>query len=287
MTTDLAGVAGEVEAALAADVPVIAAAGGDGCVNAVLNALMDPVTDRPRGPIVLGAVGLGSSNDFHKPAIVRHRLAGLPLALDQTSAILMDLGRVDWVGPDGESGLHYFLLNSSLGATAKGNARYNQPSGILALLKSMNTEVAIHWATLEALVRFANVPIDLELDGELIGRFAMGNLGVIKRQHFAGGMRYDTPVQVDDGLFDINLCADMNRFEFIRAVGHIAAGRFLAAKLPKLHHWRASRVKIIPLTPTPLEWDGEIQWITEATIRVIPRTLWVCGGGLPRRISPS
>ena len=43
------------------------AAGGDGTVNALLNALLGARGDLPLAELELGAIGLGSSNDFHKP----------------------------------------------------------------------------------------------------------------------------------------------------------------------------------------------------------------------------
>src|SRR5437016_2873987 len=43
------------------------AAGGDGTVNALLNAIVACENRPPLEEFTLGAVGLGSSNDFHKP----------------------------------------------------------------------------------------------------------------------------------------------------------------------------------------------------------------------------
>lgn len=252
----------------------VVAAGGDGAVNLALNALMDPETDAPRHDVALGAIGLGSSNDFHKPRDPARDVGGVPVALDAGAARRVDVGRADWIGPDGTPGTAYFLLNGSLGATAKGNHRYNHPDGLLAFFKGLNTDLAIQWGTLEAITRFANVPARLWVDGEDVGSHAVSNLGVIKRQHFCGGMRYDTPVTPDDGRFDVNLCAGMSTFEFVRAVAAISGGKFLG--LPKTHHWRAQTVRIRPDAPTALELDGEVREVAEVTLRVVPRALRLC-----------
>ena len=135
--------------------------------------------------------------------------------------------------------------------------------------------MAIHWGTLEAIARFTNLQATLSLDGESAIEARIGNMGIIKRVHFAGGMRYDTPVQPDDGLFDVNWCDDMSRFEFVRAVMAISNGRFLG--LPKCHHRRASSVSVEPALPTVLELDGEVHEVASVTLRVVPRALRVCG----------
>lgn len=273
LTPDPAAARAAVLEAAAAGEAVIAA-GGDGAVHLALNALMDPETDAPRHDVPLGAIGLGSSNDFHKPRDPARDLGGVPVALDHRAARPVDLGRADWVAPDGSAGTAYFLLNGSLGATAKGNHRYNHPDGLLALFKGLSPALAIQWGTLEAIARFENVPARLWADGAELGHFAVSNLGVIKRQHFCGGMRYDTPVAPDDGWFDVNLCAGMGTLEFVRAVAAISAGRFLG--LPKTHHWRAREVRIRPDAPTALELDGEVREVAEVTLRVVPRALRLC-----------
>lgn len=254
---------------------LIVAAGGDGCVNLVLNALMDPATDAPRWPVALGAIALGSSNDFHKPFDPARTLAGVPVALDPDRGGLHDVGRADWLDVGAEARTAYFLLNSSMGATARGNDLYNRATGLLAWLKARNADAAIAYATALGIWRFANVPARLWVDGSDLGLRAISNLGVVKRVHFAGSMRYDTPVRPDDGAFDVNMAEGMGRLEFVRAVGAISQGRFLG--LAKTAHWRGSTVRVVPDSPAALELDGEVHTVAEVTLRVVPRALHVCG----------
>jgi diacylglycerol kinase family enzyme len=275
VTQDAEEAARAAATAAEAGVKVLVAAGGDGAVHALLNAVMDPLTDAPRWDVAIGAVGLGSSNDFHKPFAPARRVARVPVAMDLDAARALDLGRADWLTPEGTARSAYFLLNSSLGATAKGNYRYNHPSGVLAMLKGLSPALAIQWGTLEAVAGFENVNVRLEVDDDVFEDVALGNMGVIKRVHFAGSMRYDTPVTPDDGHFDVNWCADQTRGEFVKAVLAIGEGRFLG--LPKCHHMRATRVRVVPQTPTALELDGEVHAIREVSLRVVPRAIRVCG----------
>lgn len=266
-----------IDAALAGEA-VIASASGDGGVHLLVNTLMDPATDAPRWPVAVGAIGLGSSNDFHKPRQAGNDVQGVPVALDPQRGERVDLGRVDFRTPDGAPHTEYFVLNSSFGAVAEGNARYNQPSVILSGLKRISVGAAIQWCTLETMAGFRNVPARVEVDGEALELTTISTLGVIKRVHFAGDLRYDTPVTPADGQFDVNLAHDMNRIEMIRAMLALSSGKFLAAGLPKTLHRRATRVHVVPAAPAALELDGEVRQVVEATFRVIPQALQLCGG---------
>ncbi len=254
---------------------VIVAGGGDGCVNLVLNTVMDPDTDTARWPVCIGAIGLGSSNDFHKPRLPDNDIGGVPIKLDPLLGGLVDIGRADWLDPDGRAQTRYFLLNSSMGATAKGNYEFNHAVGVQAWLKRVNTDLAIHWGSVMAILGFANVPAQMEIDGEPVDIPPISNLGVIKRVYFCGGMRYDTPVQDDDGFFDVNLLAGLSRWGFIKAITAITAGRFLG--LPGAWHWRAQQVRVTTKAPTVLELDGEVFPVQDVTWRVIPKAIRLCG----------
>lgn len=98
------------------------AAGGDGTVNRLLNTLLNaPVEARE---LTLGAIGLGSSNDFHKPFNPASMLQGIPLRLDETRSRPCDVIQVRCL-QDGRMEQKFGIINASIGIAARANARYN------------------------------------------------------------------------------------------------------------------------------------------------------------------
>jgi len=245
----------------------VVAAGGDGTVNAVLNAIMGR-------DLTLGAIGLGSSNDFHKPLALERMMAGVPARIDAGRARLADVGKAVLHGPDGGRTTRYFLLNASLGFVAEGNAFFNSEESLLLWLKRRSVEAAILYAALVNLWRLRPLRLSLGLDGSSPEDLSASSLGVLKRVHFAGAMRYDTPVAPDDGLFAVNLWEPMGRGGILRTLFHLYRGRFQG--LPRTRSWRAKRVELVPERPVPFELDGEVTTVARAELEVVPRALRVC-----------
>src|ERR1035441_8384291 len=126
------------------------AAGGDGTVNALLNAMVEVKGTLPLDAFTLGAVGLGSSNDFHKPfARVEN---GIPLKVDDARTTLRDVGLVR-----SESGARHFLIGASFGAAATGNALFNAGTGLTGWLKPRWTGGAIACAAMRAIAGHRNL----------------------------------------------------------------------------------------------------------------------------------
>lgn len=253
---------------------LIVAAGGDGTVNAALNAIMDPTTDRPRGGVALGAIGLGSSNDFHKPR-VRRRLAGFPARLSAEDGARADVGKARLLHPDGRETIRYFVLNASMGIVAEGNAFFNDGDAVIRRLKKLNTEAAILYAAFTKIAQNEASRVALEVDGTPVLEEAVVNIGVLKSVHFAGGMRYDTPVTSSDGMFDVNVWGRMKRRDIVRTMVGLYGGRFQGR--PHARCLRGRTVRLVPSRPTHLELDGEIFEVTSAEMTVLPKALTVCG----------
>jgi diacylglycerol kinase family enzyme len=95
------------------------AAGGDGTVNLVVNTLLAHVTVAERQRLRLGAVGLGSSNDFHKPHRADGWIGRIAVRLRFDQAVAHDVGRLRYLLPDGEWRCRRFILNASIGVTAE------------------------------------------------------------------------------------------------------------------------------------------------------------------------
>ncbi len=263
-----------IAAGLAAGHDAIIAAGGDGTVNLAVNAIMDPATDRPRSPqVALGAIGLGSSNDFHKPGAPQRRLAGAPARVDVAGAALVDVGKATVQLPGEGQLVRYFLLNASMGLVADGNHAFNTGGGLIAWLKSRNVDLAIAACAVHALAALRLPHVAVTSDGwGYDGPIA--NIGVLKSVYFAGGMRYDTAVVSDDGQFDINVWRAAGRLRIARLVVGLYRGRFLGSPLAMSQ--RGASVELRPQQPCPLELDGEIVVVESARLEVVPAALRVC-----------
>lgn len=264
-----------VERAIDAGQDAVIAAGGDGTVNSVLNALIDPRTDRPRADLALGAIGLGSSNDFHKPFAKERELAGIPVRLAAQEAALVDVGKAVFTAPDGTTQQRYFILNGGIGLVAEGNAFFNEGTRFLSWLKRRSVGLAIFYAAFANIMRNQSVELELQLDDDEPMPLSLTNMGILKKVHFAGDMRYDTEVTADDGMFDVNLWEQMGRFAVLRMVAALYRGRFKGRKGTRT--LRAGRVALSPHGAIHLELDGEVDAVTSAEISVLPRVLRVCG----------
>lgn len=264
-----------VESAVSNGEDVIVAGGGDGTVNAVLNALMDPRSNRPRGNVVLGAIGLGSSNDFHKPFTSERLVGRVPVRISPERSRHVDIGRADMRLADGEERVHYFLVNASVGLIAAGNAYAMSGSTVFERIRRVTVEGAILWAAVRTIATFRPMAMWLAIDEQPETELDAVNVSILKSVHFAGGMRYDTPVAPDDGEFAVNIWKPTSKLGIAAMVPRLYAGRF--AGHPAADCRRARDVRLRTRATTVLELDGEIFEVTDARLSVVPRALRVCG----------
>jgi diacylglycerol kinase family enzyme len=249
---------------------VVVAAGGDGTVNSVLNAIL-----HTRADVALGAIGLGSSNDFHKPFVGGRRIAGVPARLDATRAISADVGRATLTDPSGSTRTRYFVLNASLGVVAQGNAFFNAPDRTLRALKKTNVDLAIAYAAVVSIKRFTPIALDVAFEAQPLQPMQLTAIGILKRIHFAGGMRYDTPVTATDGLFDVNIWEPMNRRSIIALILALYRGQFTGRKHTQSH--RTHRVRFAAAQPVDFELDGEVSKVSTGDVEVVPGAVRLCG----------
>jgi diacylglycerol kinase family enzyme len=253
----------------------LVAAGGDGTVNSLLNALMDPARDRPRADVALGAIGLGSSNDFHKPFAQERALAKLPARVVPERARAVDVGKAVLRTADGATRTRYFILNASVGIVAAGNAFFNTDDPTLVWLKRRNTELAILYTAWVNIRRFRTIEISIALDERPTEKVPLTALGILKSVHFAGGMRYDTPVTADDGQFDVNVWEPMGKWGILGTMLALYRGKFIGRKRTRAE--RARRVCIESPTPIDFELDGEVSPVVAAELSVLPKVIRICG----------
>jgi diacylglycerol kinase family enzyme len=254
-----------VEEALRSGVRVFVAAGGDGTVHALADALVRLSRGRPLEELFLGAVGLGSSNDFHKPAALRR---GIPLRLETEGASPRDLGRVCWTRPDGSTGETVLVVSASTGAVAEGNALFNRTAA-----GSGFTGASIALAALRAIASHRSRPMRLEMEG-LREEVSLSSLSVLETPWLSGCLRFDVPAAPDDGLLRVALYEGMGRLRLLWALGALARGHFRGRAGTRTYSVPA--LSLASESPFLLEVDGEVETARSATFDLYPGRLRAC-----------
>lgn len=252
---------------------VFVAAGGDGTVNYLLNAIMTTPGVVPR-EVLLGAIGLGSSNDFHKPYRAdRRTTTGVYYKLDTAGALAHNIGQVDFEDNAGERRRRYFIINGSLGIIACGNYLFNSDEPIVRWLKPKWVLGTIWYLTLKALFSTKDIPLRLCIGESRLESHATA-LSVIINPHFTGTLSYDCGDYSREDVFGVALCENMGAAERLRTLMSLAKARFKG--LPKTRFWESSAVDIETADSTPLEMDGEVVLARKMRIRLLKGALKTC-----------
>jgi diacylglycerol kinase (ATP) len=260
-----------VREAMAGGIRLFVAAGGDGTVGALVDALVRCADGVPLNTLTVGAVGLGSSNDFHKPF---RRLAGdVPVRIG-SGRTPRDVCRARFHDGDGVQREHHFVVSASLGLTARANAFFSNGDRVQGWLRARWTGGAILYAAQRSLFTRGNDRAVLRLGDATPLSCAITNLSVAKTRWVSGIFRYDTTVAPDDGLLAVNLCEGMTRTAALRALADLARGRFQGPA--GRHHWRTPRLEVELGQPAVLELDGETFQARRVAMDVLPERIAVC-----------
>jgi diacylglycerol kinase (ATP) len=249
----------------------LVAAGGDGTVHLVVNAIMR-LPEALRRELSFGAIGLGSSNDFHKPMRAGQIVNGIPLRIDRRSTIRHNLVRFTW-DQDGRETSEYGIVNASVGLVADANLLFNTGDRALRWVKRLSTGAAIHYSAVKTLFTARDRQVRLSVD-EAAGERMVSNLGIIINPHFGGDCRYDTPIAADGDFMRANLCEGMSTWRKLRTFLALGRGRF--SGLPGTSSWECARVEVESPTPFTLEIDGEIRQMKRVTAEFVKGGLAVC-----------
>ncbi len=248
------------------------AAGGDGTVNLLLNALLNLKPDRETG-LALGALALGSSNDFHKPIQPRQCTDGVSCKIDFAAARPRDVVHVSYSEKGREAG-RYFLINASVGLTAEANAFFNNPDRLLGWLKRKYTDPAILYAAIRTILRYRNEEMTLKFPDAGASTVQVTNLGIVRNLHFSGGLRYGDNQTVRSGMMGVHLCYGTGIPGRLRLLAALARGTF--DHLPRTLSRQTHSLRLEARTDFSLEMDGEIVRTNRATFTVLPDHIKVC-----------
>jgi diacylglycerol kinase (ATP) len=243
---------------LAKGVDLVVAAGGDGTVSAVADALVGT-------GVALGILPVGTTN-------VLARELDIPLDLDLASRLLAgdhDLATIDAMKVGGR---HYLTqVGVGLDALMIRDTSSQQ--------KRRYGKAAYLWTALTRLAGHQPVRFFLEVDGRAIKTRAseviVANVGTLGQPPF----RWGPDIRLDDGMLDVCVSKAKTLFHYLALFWHVVRHQHKAD--PNVRYFKAARsVSIATRKPQPVQADGELIGETPVRVEVVAGALKVV---VPRR----
>jgi diacylglycerol kinase family enzyme len=269
---DFCDLSGQVERALARGRTDLLAVGGDGTLNAVVQAVM-ALSAAERGRVRLGFVGVGSSNDFLQPPETDAWVERVQVALSRKTAKVREVNQVTVEAGD----LHY-LMNSSVGLIARGCHDFTKPPWWLRGLRRVvghSASVQIH----SAFNALTHPGVEARVRGG--GRTEEGlytGLTILRTPAIAAGVSFQTRRCPGDGLFDVLCLSKVSALELPDLLDAFA--RVGPREGGPVQFFQAREVHLEFPVPTLVEYDGETVWSRFASYQILPDALCFLGRGL-------
>jgi diacylglycerol kinase (ATP) len=241
--------------------------GGDGSLHFLINALLKEQGWRAKD-IAVGAIGLGSSNDFHKP--MKDQVEGIPIRINTARLMYTDVGKVRYTNGNGQTAIRHFLINAGFGVTAEGNQFFNHPGPFLRLLKRYWTQGAILFTALKTIFSHRNFPVQLCYNSHC-QTLALSNLAVLKNPNISGNLRYDQVIHPNDGRLGLNYGYELTFWELLQLLIDLGKGHFTGR--PKRFSDFIQSLEIEAPQTVPLEMDGEIIEGKNFSFSLLPKGL--------------
>ena len=250
---------------------IIAAVGGDGSVNEVLNGIVEASLGTPAwetgepAAAALGLIPIGTGNDFAwcmGAPIGDVAAACRVLAAGKTRVV--DVGRVE----DELGNVRYFCNNFGAGfdaATTVESYKVRYLRGPLVFLVAVLKTIFLYYKAPLVTVRYNEQEMELSL---LMVSVANGRR--------TGGMFLIAPQAVqDDGLLDLSLARQVSRLGIFRLLPHFIRGTH--ATQPTVTVDRTAHIAISSEQDLPVHVDGEIMRTDAHRLEVsaLPRRLRV------------
>lgn len=247
---------------------IIISAGGDGSIHYLINYVMG-LSDEIRRTISIGAIGLGSSNDFLKP--YGQKIEGIPVQFDWTKEpVLSDVGFVRFIDSNNVNHKKYFIINASLGVTAFANNNFNHPNEGLKFLKKYSTNTAILFTAIYSIFSYKNILMKISFDGRTFVS-PVANINILKIPYVSGSLHYTVPVNPDDGKLSLNICLNMTKWELLKVLYNLSKGIFQIEK--KTRSVSTDNLEVSSNEPLIFECDGETETAKKVTFSSIRKVI--------------
>lgn len=221
----------------------VVAVGGDGTVNEVLNGLMAATQDA--NGTALGVVPIGTGNDFAFGAGVPLSLREACQAIARGQSRVLDVGRMR---ADSEEP-RYFLNGVGMGFDAQANIESRK-------IRRLRGTLLYVVAVLRTLAFYYYSPlITMRVDGDELVQPSL-LISVMNGRRMGGGFYITPSSEMDDGLFDFCVAAQVSRPKMVAFVPRFMRGTHTTDVDITMGQGR--QITVVSESPWVAHLDGEI-----------------------------
>ena len=236
-------------------------AGGDGTLSEVVNGILAESSDAR-----IGLLPLASGGDFAR-TLGLSGLASAMNALVAGEARPVDAFRARFRGSGGVPAERCFLNEASfgLGAVVARSVR-RWPRVIPGSARYLA-------AALPALASGRFYRVTIRCDDAPPAAFDITTAAVANGQYQGGGIRIAPEAALDDGFAEVTVVERVSLATVTANLPILYSGAIYSH--PKVHHWRAARLRVEAEAPVPLELDGEPVGTLPLEVDVLPQAVRV------------
>lgn len=246
-------------AALEAGAQTVAAVGGDGTINEVLNGFFDGTTRiAPQARLALLTSGTGA--DLRRSLGWPSDLAKDAAQLTSPQSLRMDVGRLVLDG----TRVRHFANVSSVGVSGR-VAHLMNASG-----KMWGPKLSFFGASARGFIADTGTHMKLTI-GDAVPRTVHRSLvAVCNGAYFGSGMNIAPDAHLDDGVFDVVEVDAVSTLTWLRHAAKVYRGRIGDIDEVTLHKAQAVRMEAVDGATMQLDIDGEPEAAKSLAYTVVP-----------------
>lgn len=253
-----------------AGVERVIVAGGDGTVNEVAGGLLGADLGRYAE---LGILPLGTGGDFARSLGIPRRLSDALDYLLEGGKRRIDAGRITYRAPTGGDVESYFVNVASFGISGLVDQLVNRST------KRLGGAASFLIGTIRALAKHQSRAVTLRVDGEIVHEGPLVVAAAANGRYFGGGMHVAPMADLDDGLLDVVVVADVPKRTLIAKLPLLYAGTHLDDPICLFLRGRVIEAESSG-GEVLLDVDGEAPGSLPARIEVLPGALGIIGGSM-------
>lgn len=231
---------------------LVIAVGGDGTIHEVAKGLIGTRS-------ILGIIPTGTMNNLAHSLNIPDTIPDACTAIVNGETRSIDVGKIND---------HIFLEVAGVGLDA---ALFPAAEDI----KRQGLLTNIHGAIsgLRTLLRFKPARVRITIDKQQRRPYRALQVTICNAPIYGAHMQAAPGALMDDGLLDIVVYKDFNKFEYLRHALSISQGR--RPYQPKLKYLRVRSLRVDADQPLEFHTDGEVKGKTPAFITILPGALHV------------